>query len=76
VPFEAVDVVESRLPELTASIAGGQLLLLENLGVDADHEHVLVVRAVEDADPAPLRQRAHVAPQEIVIQLLVRRLAN
>src|SRR5262249_40333612 len=35
-------------------------------------EHVLVVGAVENADPAALRQAPHVAPQEVVVQLLGR----
>ena len=42
--------------------------------MDPDDEHLLVVRAVEDADAAALGQRLHVAPEEIVVELLVRRL--
>ena len=42
--------------------------------MDLHHEHVLVVRPVEDADPAALRQAPHVPPEEVVVQLLGRRL--
>jgi hypothetical protein len=38
--------------------------------VDTDYEDVLVVGAVEDADPAPPGQGALVSPQEVVVQLL------
>ena len=36
--------------------------------MDADHEHLLVVGAVEDADAAALGQRLVVPPQKVVIQ--------
>ena len=34
------------------------------------HDHLLVMRAVEDADAAALRQRDLVAPQKIVVELM------
>ena len=42
--------------------------------MDPDDEHVFVVGAVEDADATALRQRLHVAPEEVVIEVLARRL--
>ena len=39
-----------------------------------DDQHFFVVRAVEDADPAPLGQRLHAPPEEVVVQLFGRRL--
>ena len=50
-----------------------QLLFLEDLGVHAHDEDLLVVRTVEDADPAPLGKRLVRPPEEVVIQLLGRR---
>ena len=49
--------------------------MLEQFGVDAHHQHLLIIGAIEDADmPAP-GQRDRRAPQEIVIELeLARRL--
>ena len=41
-----------------------------HLRVHAHHQHLLVVRAVEDADAAALGQRLGDAPEEIVIELL------
>ena len=38
----------------------------------AHHEHLLVVRAVEDGDLAALRETLRVAPEVIVIELLGR----
>jgi len=44
--------------------------------VHTHHQHFLVVRTVEDADPAALRQLAPIAPQVVVIQVELRRLLN
>ena len=67
------DRLHALLPQ-AVRIQTGEVLLLEYLGMDPDHEDLLVVAAVEDADAAPLGQAAGGAPQEIVIQLLARRL--
>ena len=40
--------------------------------MDPDHEHLLVIRAVEDPDPSPFGERLRVAPQEVVVELLGR----
>jgi hypothetical protein len=42
---------------------------VQELGVNADDQHLLVVGPVEDADPAALRQVARGAPEEVVLQL-------
>jgi hypothetical protein len=39
----------------------------------ARHQHFLVVRPVEDADPPAFGQALHAAPHEVVLQLLLRR---
>ena len=41
---------------------------VENLGMHADDQHLLVIGAVEDADPPALRQIASGAPEKIVLQ--------
>jgi len=51
---------------------GGEFLLLENLGVDADDEDLLVIAAVKDADAAAFGQRFHAAPKVVVIEFLGR----
>ena len=38
--------------------------------MDLDDEHILVIRAVEDADAPALRQGFHIAPEEIVVEFL------
>ena len=46
-----------RSAQNSSSIFGvGDVLGLDQLGVDPDHEHFLVIRSVEDADAAPLGQ--------------------
>ncbi len=49
-----------------------RLLPREDLLVHAHHQHLLVVRAVEDADSATLRQALHVAPEIVVVEVLRR----
>ena len=60
-PLEGVDLVVALRPDPSRSEA-----------VDADDEHVLVVRAVEDPDLALARRPLVDAPQEVVGQLLRR----
>jgi hypothetical protein len=53
----------------------GEALGLEELRMHAGHHDFLVVRAVEDADPAALRARGVGPPEEVVVELVrVRRL--
>ena len=53
-------------------MVGRQVLGVEQLGMNPNHEHLLVVRPVEDADHAAPRQLLFVAPEIVVVQLLVR----
>src|SRR5260370_28536847 len=46
------------------------MLAAENLGMNADDQDLLVIRAIEDADPAALRQLTDRVPQKIVLQIL------
>ena len=57
VALEGVEVVVALGPEGRPAVAGGQLLLVEPLGVDLQRDDLLVVRAVEDADAARARAR-------------------
>ena len=61
------------LPDLLRQALVGDVLRAEQLGMHADDEHFLVVRAIEDADVTPAREHARGAPQKIVIELLRRR---
>ena len=58
------------VPQPLAQQLPRQVLPLEQLGVHANHEHLLVVAAVEDADVAARRQGAVGAPKEVVCQFL------
>jgi hypothetical protein len=60
--LEPGDQVVARTPDL-----------LRHEPVNANHEHVLVVRAVEDHDLSVARHLAVHAPQEVVGQVLLRR---
>src|SRR5262249_54974527 len=66
--FAGADVLVARFPERLAALTGRELLRVEQLRMDLHDEDVLVVGAVEDADPSPLRQALHVAPEEVVAE--------
>src|SRR4030095_8159243 len=66
VGVEAVDVLIALLPDVLADDGGRQLLGGEELRVHPDHEDLLVVRAVEDADAAPLGEGLARAPHVVV----------
>ena len=53
---------------------GGSFVSLQDLGVHPHDEHFLVVRTVEDADAPALGQVSDVAPHEVVVEFLRRRL--
>ena len=72
VPLQGVDVLVAVVPELVVDLGVGDALGLDQLGMDPDHQHFLVIRAVEDADPAALGQGPGVSPEEVVVELLGR----
>src|SRR5208283_2983206 len=58
-------------PDRLAMARGvGEAFAAEDFGVHANDEHLLVMRSIEDSDPAALGQIAGGAPEEIVLQLL------
>ena len=69
VALPVVDVAVALLPDVPPARLPGQLLVLEDLGVHAHHEDLLVVGAVEDADLAAARQVGGEAPQVVVVEL-------
>ena len=68
-----VDLAVAALPHIPLLRRARKLLTIEILGVHPHHEHLLVVRPVEDPDVATRRQPLRIAPQEVVIKLLRRR---
>jgi len=70
VPLQGVDILEAVGPESFVEPGAGNALGLEQFRMDPDHQDFLVVRAVEDANPASLRERPSVPPKEVVIELL------
>ncbi len=73
VPLDALDVLEAFLPDVVGHQLRRQFLPVQQLGVHADDEHLLVVRAIEDADASALGQALERSPQEVVIELFGRR---
>ena len=72
VALPVVDLAEAPVPDITFARARRQLLVGQDLRVDADHEDLLVVGAVEDTDVAAGWQPARIAPQVVVVELLGR----
>jgi hypothetical protein len=73
VTLEPADVRVAILEDLLRLRLDGQPLALEELGMHADHQHLLVVRAVEDADAAALGEALRAAPEKVVVELFVAR---
>jgi hypothetical protein len=72
VALPVVDLAVAPGPQATVTSDRGHPLRGEQVLVDPDDQHLLVVGPVEDADPAPPGQGALVPPQEVVVQLLGR----
>ena len=72
VVLEVVDLLEAVPPDFLLVLRlGGELLVAEDFGVDADDQDLLVVGAVEDADAPALGQRLEAAPEVVVVELFV-----
>ena len=69
VALEGADVLKALVPDVFRYAFLGQFLSGEKLGMHAHDERLLVVAAVENADPSALRQRFHAAPQVVVIEI-------
>jgi len=65
------DVLEAALPHILLARIW-QALLVEQLGMHAHHQHLFIIRTIEDPDAAALGQVLHVAPHEVVIELFAR----
>ncbi len=72
--FERVDVLVAFGPEARPAVARGQPLCVQPFGVHPQGDDLLVVGAVEDADASTLGQRVRDPPEEVVVELLARRL--
>src|SRR5262249_25823557 len=68
--LECADVLEPLLPDARRHQPLRQLLALQQFGMDPHDQDLLVVRAVEDADPPARGQPPRDAPEKIVVELL------
>src|SRR4029453_9762435 len=69
--LDVADVLESMLPQLfVVQERCRHFLSREELRVDSNDDHFLVIGAVEDANPAALRQHAETTPQAIVVEIV------
>ena len=64
-----VDLAVSAFEDALVARVRWELLVLEDLRMNPDDEHFLVVRAVEDDDLAARRQLLRVAPEKVVVEL-------
>ena len=72
IALEATDVPEAVLPDVFRDQLGGEFLLLEQCLMHADHQDLLIVGTVEDADTATLGQVLVATPEIIVVEVLGR----
>src|SRR5665648_335694 len=69
--LEVTDRAEPFIPEgLPVDQLTWEALVVKDLRVNADDEHVLVVGAVEDADPPDLGQSTGGTPEEVMLEFL------
>ena len=73
IALPVVDLAVAPLPHVVLPRGRRQLLAIQGLGMYPNHEHLLIVGAVEDPDLAARRQVGGVAPQVVVVELLRRR---
>ena len=74
--FPVVDLAIAALEHAVGARGRRELLVLEDLRMNPDDEHFLVMRAVEDPDLAARRQLLRVAPEVVVIELFGGRLSE
>ncbi len=73
IPLPVVDRVISARPDVMLARLDRKLLPEEVLRMHPDDEHLLVVRPVEDADLSARREPLLIPPEEVLIELRVRR---
>ena len=71
--LEFADILEAFLPDVLADQLGRDFLPLQQFGMRAHDQGLLVVRAVVDADPSSLRDADRRAPEKIVREILLAR---
>src|SRR5205085_11815168 len=67
--LEMPDAFEALVPDILAHEIMRQPLAPENFRMHTGHQHILIVRAIENADPPALRKCFGDAPKKIVIEL-------
>src|ERR1700686_5893049 len=73
VALESIDIFKALLPDMFRYQRLRQLFVFQNLTVDAHHQYLLVIRPIEDADLASLRQALRRSPKVAVVQFFRRR---
>src|SRR5262245_4124286 len=67
--LEVDDGLEPAFPDVAVDELWWQILRLEDFGMDTNDQDLLIVRAVEDADPTAFGKRHRSAPEKIVREL-------
>ena len=60
-----------HLDRIARQLLGQALVLGEDLGMNTDHQHFLIVGAIEDSDSTPLGQLFACSPEKVVVELFV-----
>src|SRR5579859_4173674 len=72
--FEIANIFKTFFPDFLGYQLGRKVLLGQKLLVYANHQHFFIVRAIEDADLAALRQSPGGAPEKVMVQFFYGRL--
>src|SRR6202158_2811465 len=73
VALETIDIFKTFLPDMFGYKLRGHSFILQNLRMNPDNQHLLVIRPVENPDLPSSRQAARGSPEEIMFQLFRRR---
>src|SRR2546423_15645613 len=68
--LKGANVFETLLPYVFAEELGWQLLARQHFRMDAHHNHLFIIRAVENADSPAGRQADRRTPEEVMIELV------
>lgn len=71
--LHSADITEAFVPDVIGDERWRQLLLPQDLGMNANNEDFFVVAAVRDADPAAARHDSERTPHEVVFKFFLGR---
>src|SRR5271155_5509059 len=67
ITFESADVLEALLPDVLGEQRRRKFLVLQDVGMHSDDQHLFIVGAIEDTDSSPFGQIPRSTPEIVMI---------